>query len=176
MRVLGGALLALALTASACGEDNGNGELVECNGGGEPNSLEGSYCEGVSMSFSEVRIKKQPAGASFFVIVDWVTPTAENSLEKTLVVAFSSETVVIEPGVEIPILNHGGSVRRILAEGAMDLTSQLEPAMTRIRFDSWNGEIGSDVTGQVAMLFKSGRTLTGKFGGKLLDGSAPGNM
>lgn len=156
--------LAASATLLACG---GDGDDTRCNGGGGSNQLEGSYCEDVEMVFSEVRLSLLTSGPRAYLRIEYVRPIG-TGLEKTLSVVFDTNAVTIEPGTKLDLLTAGGSVTRVLSEGIVTLTPELEGDNT-VQLDTWTGEIGSRVSGQVDLAFSNGRRLSGTFDGTLVD-------
>jgi hypothetical protein len=153
-------LLAIVIFAlfAGCGGP-GEGDERHCNDGGSPNKLEGSYCEDVSMIYTEVRFLT----VSTALRIEYVRPLGSGS-EKTLQIILDGSRVVLEPNVDIQLLATGAQIRRVLAEAQITLTQEIEASST-IRFHEYNGAVGSRVSGQFAILFKSGRTLSGEFEG-----------
>lgn len=159
-------LSAVLLAAAACsGDDTGacGGEKVAGN------SLEGSYCEGLDLEFTSVRLKVQESGDSKFITIDYLL-AAENTTTplKTLTILFDASAVMIETNKQIPILEASGVVRRIDRDMSINLTDQLE-ADSQVTFTTYSGEIGSNASGSFGFLFKNGRTLLGTFEGELVD-------
>ncbi len=156
----------MALSVSACGGDDGGA----CGGndvGG--NSLEGSYCEGLDLLFTSVRLKVQESGDSKFVTIDYLyADEATTTPLKTLTVLFDAGAVMVEENKKIPILEASGVVRRIERDMTINLTDQLENE-SQVTFTDYSGEVGSDTAGSFGFLFKNGRTLLGTFEGPLVD-------
>jgi hypothetical protein len=161
--------LALALALAACGGED-DGERL-CNGAGGDNRLEGSYCEDVEMRFSEVRLLSQASGGAQFLRIEYVRPVG-TGLEKTLAVLFDPGQLDVQLGQRLPFLTAGGSVRRVLLEGAVTLTPELEDT-SAVTLDQYTGVVGDPMAGQVDLSFKNGRKLTAYFSGTLAD-AAPG--
>lgn len=163
-RALRSLALACALVGTACGSD---GDETRCNGGGGANTLEGSYCEDVEMLFAEARLLKLSSGDRDFLRIEYVRPLG-TGLEKTLMVVFDTKAVTITEGEKINFLEAGGSVTRVLLNGPVTLTGELEGTNT-VQLDTWTGEIGSPIKGRVDLSFKNGRRLSGTFEGTLQD-------
>ncbi len=158
-------LIAALLAATACsGDDTGacGGEKV----GG--NALEGSYCEGLELEFTSVRLKVQESGDSKFITIDYLLQDEGVTTPlKTLTILFDASAVMIEPNKQIPILDASGVVRRIERDMTINLTDQLE-ADSQVTFTTYSGEVGSNAAGTFGFLFKNGRTLLGTFEGELV--------
>jgi hypothetical protein len=152
------ASIIFALGLAACGGAK-EGEERECNDGGSTNTLNGSYCEDVSMLYKEV--KCLTVGQA--LRIEYVRPIGTGS-EKTLQIIVSGENVVLEAGTEIKLLDVGAEVRRIIADAQapITLTGELEASSSLI-FSEYTGMIGTPAKGSFAMLFKSGRNLRGEF-------------
>ena len=159
--------LALTVALAACGGEDGE---KTCNGSGGDNRLEGSYCEDVEMRFTEVRVLRQASGGSEFLRIEYVRPLG-TGLEKTLTVLFDAGQLTITPGARLAFLTAGGSVRRVLLEGSVNLTSELDDT-TAVTFDTYTGEVGTPVAGQVDLSFTNGRKLTAAFSATLQDAAA----
>ena len=169
MQIVLRTLAVALLCAAGCGD----GDEGECNGsdfGG--GSLEGSYCSGVELKWTEVRTKLQVSGPRTFFSVEYVRP-AGDSLEKTLVLLFEISLVVPNQNERIRFLEASGSVRRITS-AIQDLTSSLNRERSTLTFtEPYTGELGSRVVGEFALFFDdSGRTLSGTFSGTLVDAAA----
>ncbi len=150
-------MILLAASCFACGD--GEGEENECNGGGSGNTLEGSYCEDVSMVFTEVGCLT----VSDALRIEYVRPIGTGS-EKTLQIILSGANVIFEANKEIKLKESGAEVRRILADAAapIRLTDELE-GQSSLTFGTYTSTIGQPMDGEFAMLFKSGRNLRGTF-------------
>ncbi len=149
-------------TLSACGGE----EEGVCNGGSYAGGkLEGSYCEDVEMRFTELRTRLQSSGQQQFLAIEYVRPLG-TGLEKTLSVVLQISSVTVTPGQPIDLLAAGGSVRRTLSEGVMNLTPEVENTST-LTLDVDQGEVNTAIKGRVNILFKTGRTLSGEFDGNL---------
>jgi hypothetical protein len=161
-------LLVLACSVAAC--SGGDDDVGACAGtpvGG--NSLDGSYCEGLEMLFSDVRLKVQESGDSKFITIDYLLQSADSTTpQKTLTILFEASAVMIEVDKMIPLLDAGGQVRRITADMILDLTDELEDS-SQITFTTYTGDVGTDAKGNFGFLFKNGRTLSGTFEGQLVD-------
>ena len=157
-------LFAGLLALVGCGGSDGE---KQCNGSGGANTLTGSYCEDVEMRFSQVRLLRVDAGATAFLRIEYVRPLG-TGLEKTLMVILDTGATSIETGTKIDLLGNGGSVTRLLVEGSINLTPELE-APTTVEFETYSGELGSSLKGQVDLSFSNGRKLTGTFEGILED-------
>lgn len=151
-----------------CGNSTSTGEDRECNDGGSPPTLAGSYCEDISMLYREVKCLT----VSDALRVEYVRPVGTGS-EKTVQIIVSSANVVLEPNHEIKLREVGGEVRRILAEGNLSLTEELENTSS-LTFTKYDGMLGNEVVGSFALLFTSGRTLRGDFTCTLQDARPTG--
>lgn len=159
----------------------GSGDELKCGGSGAGgDSLDGSYCEDVPITFTAATIGRQNASGSeeYFIFVRYVDGTA-NTVEprKVLEILIPSSGVAIEPNKEIPIKEVvGANVRRFPAaeEGSIQaivLTPELQNTSS-ITFTEFTGEIDSVTKGEFALLFESGRTLSGTFEGPIEEISA----
>ncbi len=160
------AILALGLAAAACGGAEG-----ECNGSPTGGGfLEGSYCSEADLSWSEVRIERQPVGQEVFFSVEYIRP-AGDSTETTLAISFIISRVIPNPNEDIEFLKAGGSVRRVTASGNPDLTNQLDPDASTLTFtEEYQDIVGTPVEGRFSLRFvDSGRSLLGEFSGTLTD-------
>jgi hypothetical protein len=171
MRTFGsGVVLVLGILSlgTGCGGTADDG-LRHCNDGGSGNTLRGSYCEGLDVAFSEVKALT----VSTALRIEYVRPIGTGS-EKTLQLILDGSVVILEPNVEIKLLDAGAQVRRILADAQapQNLTDELEP-QSSITFTTYSGEIGSRITGSFAILLKSGRTLSGDFDATIEDARPP---
>ena len=168
MRVETWAAALLAVVVAGCGGEDGE---KLCNGSGGANRIEGSYCEDVEMRFTETRLLLQAsAGDSKYLFIEYVRPLG-TGLEKTLLVGFNTSQLTITEGERISFLPASGTVRRVLTEGSVTLTSELD-STTSVTLDSYSGEVGTDMSGHVDLSFTSGRKLTGYFSGTLAESSA----
>ncbi|MEQ8275203.1 MAG: hypothetical protein RKU31_16150 [Deltaproteobacteria bacterium] len=159
-------LAVMALSVSACGGGDGGACGGEKVGG---NSLDGSYCEGLDMLFTGVRLKVQESGDSKFVTIDYLyADEATTTPLKTLTILFDAGAVMVEENKQIPILQASGVVRRIDRDMTINLTDQLE-SDSQVTFSDYSGDVGSDTAGSFGLLFKNGRTLLGTFEGPLVD-------
>ncbi len=157
--------LLLALTACS-GSDKST-----CNGGDGANALDGSYCEGLDMEFTEVRIKSQSSGGNTFMTVEYLDAelNAENPI-KTLQIIFNAGAAQIEPDTPVDLMTVMASVRRFPAEATrpIDLTQNLDTSSNLI-FSSFSTTLGDNVKGAFNLLLDTGRTLNGTFEGPLVD-------
>lgn len=155
--------LPLVLLAACGGKDEG--EERRCNDGGSGSTLRGSYCEDVEMRYTDVKFLI----VSDSLRIEYVRPVGTGS-EKTLQIILNGTEVVLEPNVDIKLLDSGAQVRRVIAESPapLTLTGEIESTST-LTFREYTGAIGSKVTGMFALLFKSGRTLSGDFEGVIED-------
>lgn len=154
----------------------GSGDELKCGGSGSGgDSLDGSYCEDIPIQFTEATIGRQNSNGSdeYFIFVRYVDATA-NTVEprKVLEILIPSSGVVIEPDKEIPIKDVvGATVRRFPSaeEGSIQaivLTQELQDTSS-ITFTEFTGEFDSIAKGEFALLFESGRTLSGTFEGPI---------
>ncbi|MEL7368146.1 MAG: hypothetical protein AAFN74_04475 [Myxococcota bacterium] len=158
--------LVLLMTAAACGGSNEG----QCNGSEAGGGLlEGSYCENVDITWTEVRTILQASGQNQFFRVEYVRP-AGDALEKTLTLQFNVSRVVPNTNQRIQFLMASGSVRRV-TNVIQDFTSELDETRSTLTFTSpFSEDIGSAVEGEFALFFTaSGRTLRGEFSGPLVD-------
>ncbi len=165
-RFLRRALALTLISLAACGGVT-EGDERQCNGSSGDNLLEGSYCEDVEMIFTEARVLKLESGSRSFLRIEYVRPLG-TGLEKTLMVVFDANAVMIVPGEKFDFLDAGGSVTRILQSGPVGLTGELEGTNT-VQLDTWTGELGSPVQGRVDLSFRNGRRLSGTFKATLQD-------
>jgi hypothetical protein len=152
-------------TCLACGGGGKNSDEHKCNDGGSGNELHGSYCEDTPMNFTDVRFLT--IGSGLRIEYD---RTLGSGSEKTLQIILDGSRYVFMDNTDIPLLEDGGLVRRILADAQepQNLTVELDPMKPqKIHFDKYNSKIGSPVSGSFGFLFKSGRTLDGSFTGTL---------
>jgi hypothetical protein len=159
------AAAAILVLAFGCGGGGGDGDERHCNDGGDGNTLNGSYCEDVDMIFTQAKFLT----VSTALRIEYVRPIG-TGIEKTLQIILDGSRVVLEPNVDIQLLAAGAQIRRILvnAQAPLTLTGEVEASST-IRFSEYTGAIGSRIAGQFAILFKSGRTLSGEFEGTIED-------
>jgi hypothetical protein len=160
------------MTCVACG----NGDELKCGGSGEGgDSLDGSYCEDVPITFTDAEVRRQNSGEQYFIFVRYLDATA-NTVEprKVLEILIPSSAVVIEPNRQILIrMVQGATVRRFPSadEGAIqaiDLTAELQDT-SQLTFTEFTGEIDSSARGEFGFLFDSGRTLSGTFSGAIIE-------
>lgn len=161
--------LVALIGASSCGGDD-PGDVRGCNDGGAGNALRGSYCEDVEMLFTEVKALT----VSKSLRIEYVRPIGGGS-EKTLQIILDGTVVVLEPNVEINLLESRAQIRRIVAEAQtpLTLTGELQNTST-LSFTEYTGAIGSAVAGKFSLLFKSGRTLAGDFE-SVIEDARPGS-
>jgi len=154
----------------------GSGEELKCGGSGEGgDSLDGSYCEDVPISFTEAEIRRQNSGDEYYIFVRYVDAES-NPMEprKVIDILIPSSGVIIEPNTQILIrMVQGATVRRFpsAVEGniqAIDLTQELA-ASSQITFTEFTGAIDSNAAGEFGFLFESGRTLNGTFSGPIIE-------
>jgi hypothetical protein len=159
-------LSSLALAGFACGGGKSNGDIRFCNDGNSTNDLHGSYCaDSVTFEYTDVKIQRYPDAMSFVLV--YSRPLGAG-VEKTLQIVLQ-ETMPFPTNMDIQILDadHMGQVERILADGAQNLTSQLDPAHALIRFTAYSDTMGAQVQGTFGLNFKSGRALGGDFSGPM---------
>lgn len=156
-------LTAALLLAAGCGGDG----LLECTGSGDPEALSGSYCEGSPIRWDTVVLGFLPSPPSIRIRYgidegDRVSPRFQIQLVE--------ETVRLEAGVRIP-LGQAASVRRWPEDGRdpQELSDRLDPATSRLVFDSLSLEPGGRAAGEFDLLLDTGRTLGGRFEGTLDD-------
>jgi hypothetical protein len=160
------------ILASSCGE----GEELQCGGSGEGgDSLDGSYCEDVPITFTEAEVRRQNSGEEYYIFVRYVdAETNPTEPRKVLDILIPSSGVIIAPNTQILIrMVQGATVRRFPSamEGniqAIDLTQELA-ATSQITFTEFTGEIDSNASGEFGFLFESGRTLNGTFSGMIIE-------
>ncbi len=165
--------MTFAILAASCG----GGDMLQCGGSGSGgDSLDGSYCEDVTISFTEAEVRRQnTTGEDYYVFVRYVDGNA-NTVEprKVLDILIPSSAVVIEPNTQILISQiPGATVRRFPSaeEGsvqAIDLTPELKDT-SQVTFTEFTGEIGSSAKGEFGFLFESGRTLMGTFESPIIE-------
>lgn len=161
--------LSLALAGAACGDDG----TYRCNGGGGELSLGGSYCEDVRLDFTEVRIRQQLSGGRTYLSIKYLfVESPGGPAIETLSILLDAGFVPAEGERRVQLQEAAGVVRRTQEGAILDLTSELTE-MSSIRFGALSAELGSEVAGELALHFRSGRALSGKFRG-LLEEARPG--
>lgn len=158
----------LFLLAAACsGGDDDRGTCGGASVGG--NTLDGSYCEGLELAFTSVRIKAQDAGDSRFVTIEYLLAEENTTTPlKTLSILLETSAVNVEVNKAIPIFDANGVVRRIDRNNMITLTDQLEPD-SQVTFTTFTGEVGSETKGSFGFRFVNGRTLLGDFEATMVD-------
>ncbi len=158
-------LVGVILLFAGCG---GDGTEKACGGSGA-NSIDGSYCEGLDISFTEVKTLLVTGSA---VRIEYLRPTGTTQ-EKALQIIVPLSAIPNQNGTEILIGQvSGAAVQRLLSTGVIPLTDQLDESSSRVRFDSYSGELDTDVKGEFNFLIESGGrqlTLRGTFEGTLED-------
>jgi hypothetical protein len=161
MRIAGLAAFVLSVSAYACGGGGGpNGsDQRSCNDGGSGNTINGSYCDGTPMNFTDVHFLT----VSSALRIEYDNKIGTGGEEKTLQIILINNPM---PNVDIFILQSGAQVRRLLADAQapQDLTMQLD-MKSKVNLSEYTGAAGSHISGMFAFLFMSGRTLNGKFDG-----------
>ena len=106
---LAATLLALAMLPLGCGESAQS--EASCNGGGSPSSLEGSYCEGLEMIFTEVQIEILETDERKILTIEYVRPLGD-AVEKTLQIIFDTTGVELTPNTALGLVDLDASLGR----------------------------------------------------------------
>jgi hypothetical protein len=168
MRILLSGMLVLLFGCSG-------GDELECGGAGASgDSLDGSYCEDIPISFTDAEIRRQDSTDQYYIFIRYVDANA-NTVEprKVLEILIPSSGVIIEPNKQIFIrMVQGATVRRFPSaeEGtiqAIPLTEELKDT-SQVTFSEFTGEIDSAASGEFALLFENGRTLSGTYSGTII--------